>query len=256
MKKSNLQFVGFVLIATIAIVSMIFNQINAQRISQSELTPFFLPLIVKESSSIASGTATFTPNPAFTATATSTPTPTMTVTPSPTATSTPPYCLLDIANRPYYFQFENYGCAGEGFSYHDSDVNNIGGEYRLDDGVDLAIAISPYGNTYYVGWTETGEWLQYDIFISYPGEYRFTFYVSSVDGDGRFHLEIDDIDVTGTLAIPESTDVYDWQAVWSNNGPTYIDAGMHTFKIVIENGGGNYDMALTYGPAPTNTPMP
>ncbi len=201
--------------------------------SQLESTPYFLPLIVNSGSM---------------ATPTATPTATNTATPSPTST---PLCDYGPYNLPHHLQFENYTCGGEGIAYHDADPSNNGGEYRLDEAVDLAVAISPgWGDSYFVGWTEENEWLKYEVYIDYSETYYFIFFVSSLYDSGRFHLEIDDVDITGTLIVPNTGDEQNWQTILTPDG-TFLEAGYHTFKLVIESGGGNFDFLRTFPATPT-----
>lgn len=222
---------------------------------QFESTPYFLPFISNSALITATSTATPTPTPTSTSTVTSTATqtatstipalptpgvtPTFTATPTSTATAS---CDFGPYTLPYRLEFENYACGGEGIAYHDADPTNNGGEYRLDEGVDLAVAISStWGNSYFVGWTEDDEWLNYEVYVDYTGTYYFTFLVSSLYDSGRFHLEIDGENVTGTLQVPNTGGEQNWRSVMMMPTGTYLTAGNHIFKLVIESGGGNYN---------------
>jgi arabinoxylan arabinofuranohydrolase len=158
-------------------------------------------------------------------------------------------------------QFENFTCGGEGIAYHDADPTNNGGQYRPDEAVDIGVVTSP-SHRYFVGWTETGEWLKYRILAGQPLLlfYPFGFAVSSSTNSGQFHIEIDDVDVTGTINVPNTGGEQYWQWIYSPDNDIYLEPGPHTIKLVIENGGGNFDsmdvISATLTPSPTYTATP
>ena len=82
-----------------------------------------------------------------------------------------------IVNIPGIFESENFDRGGEGFTFHDSDNNDEGGaNYRSDnEGVDIIAANTGYG----IGYTSTGEWLEYSVNVTEAGEYTWEAIVSS-----------------------------------------------------------------------------
>lgn len=221
-------------------------------------TPSFTPSTTPTLSVTMTPTSTLTSTPTAAATAlTATPTITATTTMTPTPTSTGcPYGPVILPNE-LHLHFENFNCGGEGIAYHDMDALNQGGEYRPDEGVDLGIAINPgWGNSYFVGWTEVGEWLKFDIEVTYPHTYYFLGFVSSLSDAASFHLEIDDVDVTGPVTIPYTGDVQNWIIINLLPAGYFLTEGFHTLTLVIESGGGNYDFLRTYPATPTPTPSP
>lgn len=54
-----------------------------------------------------------------------------------------------------------FDTGGEGIAYHDSDPNNNGGVLRPDEGVDLEAK----DGSYTIGWSATGEWIEYTVDI-------------------------------------------------------------------------------------------
>lgn len=115
--------------------------------------------------------------------------------PSSTSTSPPP-----PPDR--FIEAENYSAA------HDrSESNLFVGSLRCtlrNDDVDLK-AIGSGGCA--VGHFSIGEWLEYDV---PPGEYRMRLRVFSADF-GAFHIEVDRVDVTGSVAVPTTSP--SWQDV-------------------------------------------
>ena len=81
-----------------------------------------------------------------------------------------------IISIPGTIQAENYDKGGEGYSYHDSDVNNQGdASFRTDEGVDI---VKGNGGKA-IGYTANGEWAEYTINVKEAGEYEYTATVSN-----------------------------------------------------------------------------
>lgn len=219
----------------------------------------FLPFVVHLTGT-PSPQPTHTPTLTMTATPTLTPSPTNTptFTPSPTATFAPTATPTFSCPTPEYVwgtQFENFLCGGEEVAYHDNDPVNQGGQYRPDEGVDLAVAIDPpYGDSYYVGWTEAGEWLTYDFVVLYSAEMHFQFRVSSTVSTARFHIEVDGINVTGSVLIPDTGNIQSWETIFLPGSPILLQPGVHTARLVIEEGGGNYNYMVVGLATPIPTP--
>lgn len=135
---------------------------------------------------------------------------------------------------PGQIEAENYDVGGDGVAYYDVDAINQGEEYR-DDGVDV-VAIE---NGYAVGYTELEEWLQYSIKVNESSIYQWEAKVSSgVDG-AAFRIWLDDIDITGLMAVPNTGD---WDTYVNISGVTpEINAGEYILKIDIEEPYGNID---------------
>jgi hypothetical protein len=121
--------------------------------------------------------------------------------------------------RPTAFRVEaeDYRRGGEGVGYHDLTPGNGGGAYRRDD-VDVYDGDDrPFSNGATVGWTETGEWLAYNVDVAETGVYRFRFRIATDRSLGppplRIALEVDGVpaggvdlpDTGGFDAIDEAT---------------------------------------------------
>ena len=120
--------------------------------------------------------------------------------------------------------------------YFDTTTGNTGGAYRSDD-VDIEITGDATGS-YNVGWIARNEWLRYTLNATAgSGNYDVIFRVASSNGNGRFRMEIDGNNITGTLASPNT-------GGWQN----YVDViveditigqGQHDLRIFFENAGLN-----------------
>jgi len=174
----------------------------------------------------------------------------------PTATPTPTP-TPKIFNIPGRVEAEDYKCC-EGTGYHDSDATNNGGQYR-NDGVDIEVCTDT-GGGYNVGWTVAGEWLSYSINVTQAGSYNIGIRVASNGAGGTFHLEIDGVNVSGTMTIPNTGGWQIWQTLNVNN--INLATGNKTLKIVMDANGatgsvGNFNyIDFTVNNSPTSTPTP
>lgn len=127
---------------------------------------------------------------------------------------------------PGEIEAERFDFGGEGVAYHDLTAGNAGGVYRTEEDVDI---IAPYDGDYVVNNFETGEWLEYTIDVAQPGNYRIEALVSSEFSTSSFHVEIDGLDVTGSIAVPNTG--YWGTFEWIGTGGVRLDAGIHVLRI-------------------------
>jgi nitrous oxidase accessory protein NosD len=132
-------------------------------------------------------------------------------------------------------QAEDFDHGGEGVAYHDSDKSNNGTKYRTT-GVDIE-STNDGGAGYDVGWVVKGEWLRYNVKLDQAGTYNIDFRVSNQSTGGAFHLEVDGVNVTGSIAVPGTTN---WQ-IFKTITKTGIalSAGNHVLRIVGDTNGSN-----------------
>ncbi len=149
---------------------------------------------------------------------------------------------------PGVIQVENYDNGGEGIAYHDTTATNDGGYYRAE-GVDICSCGSPYGLS--VGWTGNGEWLKYTINVTASDDYRFDLLTTTIVSGTTAHLEIDGVDVTGQLALPNTGGWSSYATTSASN--IHLTAGQHVLKLSIDAGGYLIDSITVTG---LNLPAP
>jgi hypothetical protein len=133
---------------------------------------------------------------------------------------------------PGTIQAEDFDEGGRGVAYHDTSAGNAGGAYRNTD-VDLQ-ATSDAGGGYNIGWMTAGEWLRYTIAVPSSGTYSLTARVAAHGAGGTFHVEVDGVDRTGPLVIP---DTGGWQ-VWRDVTATVtLNAGVRKMRFVADANG-------------------
>lgn len=134
---------------------------------------------------------------------------------------------------PGIIEAENFDNGGQGEAYNDTDGSNNGGQYRTGEGVDIE-ASSEGG--YNVGWTGTGEWLEYTVNIASAGNYDFDVRVAGAAG-GILRIEFDGVDKTGTITAPNTGGWQNWTTVSVSN--ISLDAGQQIMRIYMMSGGFN-----------------
>ncbi|MHB8338048.1 MAG: RICIN domain-containing protein [Ignavibacteriaceae bacterium] len=143
---------------------------------------------------------------------------------------------------PGRIQSVNFDYGGEGVAYHDDSPSNLGGKYRnIINAVDIQ-ACSEGG--YNVGWIDTGEWIKYTVNVATTGSYTINSRVASPNTGAEFHLEIDGINVTGTLTVPNTGNYETWATI---SNTVNLTAGQHIVRFYADNGGFNieyWDFAL------------
>jgi alpha-L-fucosidase len=136
---------------------------------------------------------------------------------------------------PGTIEAEDYdtGCPGD--AYFDRGMENSGGQYRYNEGVDIE-KCSEGG--YNVGWTFEGEWMAYTVNISKSTRYEVSFYVASISDNSKLHLECDGEDLIGIITLPNTAGYQSWDVV---KKIIKLDAGEHILKLVIDGAGLNLD---------------
>ena len=144
----------------------------------------------------------------------------------------------EVVKLPGKIEAENYDVPGNGTgnkSYMDNDSENKGGEYR-NDGVD----IEKGGSNYAIGYTESGEWLEYSVNVDAAGEYPLTVHASSGSDSSSIQFSIDGQNVTEPIAVPKTGE--DWSVYQDiNAGKVNLTAGGHIIRLSITGDFANVD---------------
>ena len=147
------------------------------------------------------------------------------------------------AKVPGTIEAEDYDLGGPGVGYYDSDAENSGGVYRVNEEVDIARNTDDDGH--HIGWLNNNEWLNYKVQVYETASYNFEIRTAG-PSSGTFHIELDDTDVTGSIQVPV-TGGWDQWTTTSVTG-VRLEEGIHTLKIHIESPGYNIDNIRIYKP--------
>ena len=127
-------------------------------------------------------------------------------------------------------QFENYDAGGADIAYYDTTATNQGGKYRTN-AVDIK-ASTDTGGGYLVGYTTAGEWLNYTVSVATAGTYAIDVRLASAGVGGTFHLEVNGVNKTGAIAVPDTGSWSTWKTV-TKTGVT-LAAGTQVIKVVMD----------------------
>ncbi|HKR61671.1 MAG TPA: carbohydrate-binding protein, partial [Pyrinomonadaceae bacterium] len=146
------------------------------------------------------------------------------------------------ASIPGAVQAENYDSTGP---------DGTSGSFVPDDGSSPADIIAynypqvlPVPGAEENGYVPTvgGQWMSYTVNVASSGYYTFTARVASASTWNTFHVEVNGVDVTGPVYIPNTGSGEIYQFVSVNNIP--LEGGQRTLSVVIDGSGpdkGNFD---------------
>ncbi|MFC1611957.1 carbohydrate-binding protein [Myxococcota bacterium] len=150
----------------------------------------------------------------------------------------------DIRDTTVRVEAENYAHGGAGVGYQDMTAGNTGGARRGDD-VDLYRSAACSADVT-VGYTQSGEWLDYTIDTRPGGHYDFIFVVATEGAGNAIELVIDGVS-RGSVTLPETGS---YQVFTSARiADVTLSAAPHRVRLVLT-GGFNLDY-FEYAPTMT-----
>lgn len=109
-----------------------------------------------------------------------------------------------------------YDYGGEGVAYHDEDSANQGGGSRSDEGVDIE---TNSDNGEDIGYISDGEWVNYSIQVTEPGEYFVEARVASLSGGGKLTLLLNNQEKISNFKVSSTGSWTKFASIY----PGYID---------------------------------
>ncbi|MDR6372261.1 aryl-phospho-beta-D-glucosidase BglC (GH1 family) [Chryseobacterium bernardetii] len=141
-----------------------------------------------------------------------------------------------------------YDLGRMGSAYLDKDFINLwvsdpakrsewnSGQQMRNDGVDIYKCNDKVTNQYYVGKTETGEWLQYTIQSKENKNYTFDIRYASAN-DSKIRIETASGKVLATVSLASTGGNENWKTVSTKN--ITLQKGENKIRIIFENDGVN-----------------
>jgi hypothetical protein len=145
--------------------------------------------------------------------------------------------LATISQSPYNgspapipgkIEAENYDNGGQNIAYNDITAGNNGNVYRFEN-VDIQAA--PEGG-YAIGWIAQGEWLEYTVNVNTPGTYTLTARVSATTTGKTFHVELDGVNISGPINIPNTGSYQTYSSVTVTTPG--LTTGQKILRIVMD----------------------
>jgi Beta-glucanase/Beta-glucan synthetase len=151
--------------------------------------------------------------------------------------STVPYAGTPYTGTPIQlprmFEAENFDKGGNGVAYKDVSAGNSFGQYRTSEDVDIGASGDSAGGGYTIGSFQTGEWLAYTVNVPSAGNYDLSVRASSNYAyPSAFHVEVDGVNVTGSISVPKTGSWNTFQWVGKQGIP--LTAGKHVLKLVAD----------------------
>ena len=153
-----------------------------------------------------------------------------------------PFTAGKPATLPGTLQTEYYDKGGEGAAYHDNDTQNQGdANYRASEGVDI---VNGNGGRA-LGYTSTGEWVEYTIDVQEAGNYSFKATVSSGVNNSGFSINLNKngkITKLADIRVPQTgSNSWDTYRVVEGTLSQPLEAGEQILRIVITGSNCNID---------------
>lgn len=133
-------------------------------------------------------------------------------------------------------QAEDFNDGGQTYGYLDRS-NTPNSVYRSVTGM----AIETRASGYNLGELESKEFTRYTIHVEKAGLYDVDCFVASMNSSGRFHLNVNGVNKSGTVSVTGN-------GGWGDGGFAKLtvpnvpfSAGVNLFELRIENGGFNID---------------
>ena len=83
-----------------------------------------------------------------------------------------------------------------------------------------------------MGWGNVGEWFEYTSNVSAAGPYSLSLRAANTAAGGTVHIEVDGINVTGSIAVPNTGGFQTWQTITKDG--ILLSAGQHAIKLVFD----------------------
>ncbi|HEX5393216.1 MAG TPA: carbohydrate-binding protein [Rhodocyclaceae bacterium] len=205
--------------------------------------------------SVTPSTSTASTTTGATTGTTTTTTTTTTTSPAPTtgttSGTTPSTYAAAPITIPGVFMAANFDAGGKNVAYYDTTPGNLGGQYRLNEDVDIIASCDPNAvSPYVVNNFATGEWMKYTVNVATAGSYAFSLLASnSYSGNPAFHLEVDGVKVGGSIPVPSTGAWCTFK--WVPTPAVMLSAGTHVVKVFADQQFFNLEsISATAAPAP------
>jgi hypothetical protein len=114
---------------------------------------------------------------------------------------------------------------------------NSGYAYR-NDAVDIEACKDASGtNGFDVGWTNDKEWILYTVDVDSSAIYQFDLRYAASGSTGKFHIEMDGVEITPLTSLPSSGGWTTWKTLTVNN--VILSKGIHQIKLYVDKAGFN-----------------
>lgn len=122
--------------------------------------------------------------------------------------------------------------------FYERTPNRQGDHECTNTSVDAQKTSDPIGGRCNVGWTQSGEWLEYYVDVVDPGYYDLNLRASSGSAAMGLHVEVDGVDVAGRIPAP-GLGWHNWAYMTAPR--VYLSEGVHVVRVVFDTGEINFN---------------
>jgi beta-xylosidase/fibronectin type 3 domain-containing protein len=133
-------------------------------------------------------------------------------------------------------QAEDFNSGPRNVSYADNDADNLGGQYRPNEAVDIRHTETS-STIFYISDTNAGEWTEYTLYITEPGYYDLDIRAAGQAG-GAVRFIANERDVTGSWLLHATAATEDWQ---TSSKSVFLEYGMQKLRVEVVSGGFNWN---------------
>ncbi|HEV2293995.1 MAG TPA: carbohydrate-binding protein, partial [Tepidisphaeraceae bacterium] len=139
-----------------------------------------------------------------------------------------------VGSAPATIEAEHYDIGGQGISYNDTTATNTAGAFRTgaNEGVDTKLITT---GQFRISDAYEGEWVEYSLDVQQAGDFRLELRVSNADPGAKLHVEIDGVDVTGQLTVPDTNSFNSFGTVGKD---ITLAAGARVLRLCFDVGAG------------------
>jgi poly(3-hydroxybutyrate) depolymerase len=135
---------------------------------------------------------------------------------------------------PGIIQAEHFDVGGNGIAYYDktpgSDLTPVI-NFRTNEDVDME-SCTDAGGGYNIASVSSGEWLEYTVSVSNDGQYSLDLRLASVGAGKTFHVEMNGVNITGPITVPNTNGWQNWSTVTINN--LSLTVGQKVMRVVFD----------------------
>lgn len=133
---------------------------------------------------------------------------------------------------PGRIEAEEYDQGGEGVAFHEANTNgNESGATFRNDQVDIETTSDGDGE-FNIGYVLQGEWLEYTVHATTTSMYNLHLRMASEGAGKILHVEMDGINLTGPITVPNTNGWQTWTTVTVPTLP--IPQGQHILRLVFD----------------------
>lgn len=144
---------------------------------------------------------------------------------------------------PGTIEAEDYKAGGQGIGFLDTTPDNTLSAGMDTYGVDVGIT----NGITYVGDTQNGEWLKYDVNVLNTGDHDFEFLYAAENTGALVSMELDGVLIFDNFSLPQTGGATNFQS--TTKFLISLTKGLHELKINVQNGGFSLDkLQITYLP--------